>query len=106
MRELVKSNYNIFPEMISEEYARLKSDIEVNGFDDSMPITLYKESILDGWNRYKVCKELGIEASFIEFEGSDSEAIEFVIRSNKSRNLTSSQWAAIVIKGLEILVNS
>jgi site-specific DNA-methyltransferase (adenine-specific) len=98
-----KSKFNIFPEMQSEDYNRLKSDLESNGFDKSLPITLYNGDILDGWNRYKVCQELDITPTYTDFKGNDGEAIEFAMRSNKRRNLTSSQWAAIASEAEDII---
>ena len=53
-----KHELNIFPEMLPEDYARLKSDIENNGYDVKYPIWFYEGKILDGWNREKICNEL------------------------------------------------
>ena len=90
-----RHSYNIFPEMNAEDYSRLLLDIKVNGYDKSQPIYLFEGKILDGWNRQKACRELDIEPEYKEFTGEKFEAIQFVMRTNKRRNLTSSQWAAI-----------
>ena len=65
--KLEKHKYNIFPEMIPEEYKRLKSDIQANGYDPPQPIVLYQDCILDGWNRYNACEELGEPYHEVEF---------------------------------------
>lgn len=98
-----KHRLNIFPEMQGEDYVRLKNDIENNGYDVNYPIWFYEGSVLDGWNRQKACFELGIEPVYAEFTGSTTDAIEFVLRSNKRRNLTSSQWACIAIEAADII---
>lgn len=98
-----KHKFNIFPEAEAQDYARLLDDIRSNGFDKTMPITLYEGAILDGWNRWRACQQLGIDPTSKEFEGTDDDAMQFAMRSNKRRNLTSSQWAAIAVEAEEIL---
>lgn len=93
-----KHELNIFPEMTAEDYNRLKSDLQTNGFDPNYPIWFYEGKILDGWNREKACSELKVEPVYAEFTGTRTDAIEFVLRSNKRRNLTSSQWACIAVE--------
>jgi N6-adenosine-specific RNA methylase IME4 len=98
-----KHKYNIFPEIVGQDFELLKGDIKNNGYDERYPIYTFEEKILDGWNRYRICKELEITPNYKEFEGSDMEALEFVMRTNKRRNLTSSQWAVIAIDSEEIV---
>jgi N6-adenosine-specific RNA methylase IME4 len=98
-----KHKYNIFPEMNQEDFERLKTDLSINGFDESQPIYIYQDAVLDGWNRLRACKELGISPLKETFIGSDIEAIEFVMRTNKRRNLTSSQWAAIAVEADDLI---
>lgn len=98
-----KHKYNFFPEMLPDDYKRLKGDIENNGYDESYPIWFYEGRVLDGWNRERACAELGIEPVYAEFTGTATEAIEFVMRSNKRRNLTSSQWACVAAEAEDII---
>ena len=100
MRE--RHRYNIFPLMGEDDRKRVKLDIQANGFDESQPIVLYEGKVLDGMNRCEICDELGVEPATREFFGTPMEAIEFVIRTNKRRNLTSSQWAAIAAEADEL----
>ena len=98
----IRHEYNIFPLMGEDDRKRLKSDIERNGYDKSQPVVLYQGKVLDGINRCEICAELGVEPVTREFNGTETEAIEFVIRTNKRRNLTSSQWAAIAAEADEL----
>jgi N6-adenosine-specific RNA methylase IME4 len=98
-----KHRFNIFPEMQPEDYSRLVSDLTTNGFDIKQPIYIYEGEVLDGWNRLKACNELGIQPITRTFMGSDIEAINFVMRTNKRRNLTSSQWAAVAVEADDLI---
>src|SRR5262245_54850204 len=49
---------NLFPLMEGEEFEQLKADIKANG--QRLPILTFKGKIIDGRNRYRACKELGI----------------------------------------------
>jgi len=98
-----KHKYNIFPEAKAEDYARLLDDIRANGFDQNQPVTLYQGEVLDGWNRTNACQELGIKPPTVIFAGTDAEAIAFVMRTNKRRNLNSGQWACIAADADDLL---
>jgi hypothetical protein len=101
--DMKKHKFNIFPEAKKEDFERLKADIETNGFDKSQPITTYENAILDGWNRLKACEELLIAPVFTKFEGTAADAIAFVMRTNKRRNLNSGQWATIAAEAEELI---
>ena len=98
-----RHKFNIFPQASQEDFDRLVSDIKQSGYDQSMPIMLYEGDILDGWNRWLACEQLGITPVTEKFVGTDSEAIEYMMRTNKRRNLTSSQWATIAADANDIL---
>lgn len=98
-----RHKFNIFPEAKEEDYQRLKHDIAENGFDKSQPIVLYQGDILDGWNRQKACNELSIRPVYETFQGSDEEAIAFMMRTNKRRNLNSGQWACIAVEAEDLI---
>ena len=88
--------------MQPEDFERLRGDLFANGYDTKQPIYTYEGAILDGWNRFNACQQLGITPIYKEFSGSTTDAIAFVMRTNKRRNLTSSQWAAIAVEAEEI----
>ncbi len=98
-----KHKFNIFPLMQADDYNRLKDDLASNGYDPKNPIYTYQGEILDGWNRYQACGELKIQPMCREFTGTDAQALDFVMRTNKRRNLNSSQWAAIAVEAEEIV---
>ena len=101
--ELKKHRYNVFPEMQPEEFERLRSDIFVNGYDSKQPIWVYEGAIIDGWNRYQACKALGVKPTFKDFEGSTLDAVQFIVRSNNRRDLSSSQRAAIAVEAEDLI---
>lgn len=98
-----KHPFNIFPEASQEDFDRLVEDIRTNGYDHKFPIVLKDMEILDGWNRYRACEKLGIHAPKVTFTGSDSEAIAYMMRTNKRRNLNKGQWATIAVEAEEIM---
>jgi hypothetical protein len=86
----------IFPLMGDKEFAELRDDIHVNGQRD--PVTLLKGQILDGRNRYLACKDLGIDARIVEWDGVGSP-LAFVISHNlRRRHLSESQRAMVASK--------
>ena len=86
-----KHRLNIYPEMKEEAFLSLRSDIEKNGYDTKFPIWIYENKIIDGWNRYKACNELGITPIYETFVGDELQAITFILRTNNRRDLTSYQ---------------
>lgn len=86
---------NIFPMMLGDEYRKLKDDIESIGQLES--VVIYEGKILDGRNRYTVCKDLGIDVKYENFTGND--ALQFVISKNlRRRHLDTSQRALIAAR--------
>ena len=98
-----KHKFNIFPAAKAEDYNRLRDDIRDNGYDAKQPIVIYEGQILDGWNRWSACAELKITPPTRQFDGNDSDAIAFVMRTNKRRNLNSGQWATIAVEAEDIM---
>jgi hypothetical protein len=98
-----KHKFNIFPEAKAEDFNRLRDDIRDSGFDAKQPITIYQGEIIDGWNRQRACDELGIKPAYTTFSGNDSEAIAFVMRTNKRRNLNSGQWATVAVEAEDVM---
>jgi ParB-like chromosome segregation protein Spo0J len=90
-----------FPMMTDREHAELVADIKANGLLE--PIMFYQDKILDGRNRYKACRELGIRAMLHDFGGDDAEALAFVISKNlMRRQLTASQRAMVADNASQI----
>jgi hypothetical protein len=80
------------------DFDALVEDIRVNRLID--PITRHRDGrTLDGRRRCLACRKLGIDPAFTIFEGSDAEALAFVISKNlRRRHLDASQRAMIAAK--------
>ena len=90
---------SIFGNIPDEEYQSLKDDIEQNGFRDPNILT-YEDKILDGWHRYNVSVDLGIESEITFTEIPDGVDPVAFVRSNNlhRRQLTASQRAQIEVE--------
>jgi len=102
-QQMNKHKFNIFPAAKAEDYTRLRDDIRDSGYDQKQPVIVYEGEIIDGWNRWTACLELKITPPTRQFDGSDTEAIAFVMRTNKRRNLNSGQWACIAAEAEDIM---
>jgi len=76
--------YMLLPEI---EFDALKKSIAQYGLD--IPITLFKNVILDGRNRFLACREVGVEPHFESYEGNDPRG--YVERRNDRRR-HESEW--------------
>ncbi|MFW9973015.1 MAG: MT-A70 family methyltransferase [Candidatus Odinarchaeota archaeon] len=91
---------NKFRLMNNDEYNGLKGDIKKYGLHT--PLFLFEGKILDGRNRYNVCKELEIEPKYLQFKGTKEEAFYFVISENvHRRHLNPAERAEIGLVVLE-----
>lgn len=85
---------SVFPMMTEAELAPLAQNIAENGLRDA--IVTYTDKVLDGRNRLAACRQVKVEPSFTEFEGTEAEALAFVVSRNlHRRHLTAGQRAAI-----------
>jgi N6-adenosine-specific RNA methylase IME4/ParB-like chromosome segregation protein Spo0J len=90
---------SLMPEMTELEFHELKQDIKLRGLQN--PILLSKDGrIVDGRHRYKACKELGIDPSYIRSKHEDDYELarEVVSLNVKRRHLNESQLAMIASK--------
>ena len=72
--------------MDDDAFANLKADIAKRGIEH--PMTIFQGLLLDGRNRHRAAKELGLKltaAHFKEFTGTPAEAEAFVISANLHR---------------------
>lgn len=96
---------NLFPLLEGDEYRRFADDITLHGLLD--PVWLYEGKILDGRNRYRVCRDRGIELvvkSFTtEFPGEDPVA--FVLSRNLHRRHLNESQRAMVAADLATLLD-
>ena len=93
---------SVFPMMRGEEYRQLLHDIQEHGLRE--PILLCDGQILDGRNRFRVCREIGIEPAFRKWDGKGGSPLSVVLSLNlHRRHLSSSQRAAIAVEILPML---
>jgi hypothetical protein len=101
--ELKPHKLNTFPAMSEVEYQELKQSILAFGYDDSFPIIVYEgygdtePGVIDGANRLRACIELDEVPLLQKFHGTTADAVEFILRTNKRRNLTAGQKAAVIL---------
>ena len=88
---------NIFPLIDGQAYQDLMADILKHGVRE--PIWLFDGQILDGRNRYRAAKAMGVSCDFREYDGDDDGALSLVLSLNlKRRQLTSSQLAMVALE--------
>ena len=83
------------PPMRDGQFVELKESIELDGLQN--PIVLFQGKILDGRNRCRACRELGIPVLAFEFVGSEQRALIHVLSANQHRRdltrpLPSGRW--------------
>lgn len=93
---------NDYPMMSEDEHKQLVESIKNKGQQDL--IVIYEGKILDGRNRYKACREIGIAPKLKGYIGSDP--LGYVTTKNlHRRHLTDSQRAEIALKIAERLTD-
>lgn len=85
-----------WPILSDEELAELAEDIATSGLQN--PIVIYGDRILDGRNRAAACGRAGVTPAFVEFEGTDDEALAYVesangARRHQSKGSLAASWA-------------
>jgi N6-adenosine-specific RNA methylase IME4 len=90
----IHSATGLFPPMSDEDFAQLKADIQQNG--QKMPILVYRNKIVDGRERLRACRELGIDPRFDDVGKLDVPTQAFIVSQNlHRRHLSDSQRALI-----------
>lgn len=98
---------NLYPPLTKEEYNDLKESIKNNGQWEPIIVSARTGPlvIIEGYHRYKVCLEQGIDPKYrIEFFKDESEEINCILECNdKRRHLDSWQRAKVHLRGKEFL---
>ena len=83
---------NLLPPLTEDEYSQLESDIKKHGV--LSPIIAWNGFIIDGHNRYEICRKNGIdlpEIKALDFSNK-SDVMDWIINHQTGRrNLTKSQ---------------
>jgi ParB-like chromosome segregation protein Spo0J len=90
---------NIFPLMEGEEFDALVADIKAHGLCE--PIVLFEDMILEGRNRYRACKEAGVDLDHWDKHhlALDADPIAYVVSKNlHRRHLTAEQKREVIAK--------
>lgn len=84
---------NLIPPMKPEEFQGLIESITKYGYDDLYPIVVWNNTIIDGHNRYLICKELNINYYVSEKEFDDRiKVINWIINNQLNRrSMTNEQ---------------
>lgn len=86
---------DLFPMLTDEELDVLAEDIQANGLRN--PIVTYEGQVLDGRNRLAACERIGVEPTFVEYEG-DSPVAFIVSQNMQRRDLDPNQKACIALE--------
>jgi hypothetical protein len=87
----------VFPAMTDVAFAEFRADIAQNGLQQ--PIIVFEDQILEGWHRYRACRDTGTPARFEHFDGDEVAARTFVVTANvKRRHLNESQRGLIAAR--------
>ena len=94
---------NIIPALTSEEYTLLESSIIFEGCRE--PIVVWNGLIIDGHNRYDICKKNNIPFEIDEKNfGTKKEALKWMINNQLGRrNLNDAQKIELALKREELI---
>jgi hypothetical protein len=82
--------------MADDDLSALRDSIENIGVRN--PITVHDGMVLDGWHRYTIAQQLGMECPEVELP-SDVDPRDFVKAQNRARrHLGAGQWALIEVQ--------
>ncbi|MGV6875902.1 hypothetical protein ACUSIJ_24855 [Pseudochelatococcus sp. B33] len=88
---------NLFPMLDAVGQDALRVDVQQFGVRE--PVVVFQGRILDGRNRYMAARDLGLDFPVADFDGTDAEALNYVLSTNlHRRHLTESQRAAVAAK--------
>lgn len=82
-------------ELQGDEFEQLKASIEKIGVQE--PVRLYDGQIIDGWNRYRACTELGVDCPAFDLE-PEVDPRDFAASTHMRRNLSASERAILIVE--------
>lgn len=90
---------DLFPPLEGDDFNKLVRDIRARGLIH--PVVAHHGVVLDGRNRLRACKELGITPKFVEFDalGLKCSPEEYIWSANiERRHLSADQRAMIAVE--------
>lgn len=69
----------------------ISNDMQIQGYRTDRPIVLFEGKILDGRHRYEAALKVGVEPSYLNFNGTEQEAIDYVTSENVNRRHLNNQ---------------
>ena len=91
----VHPSADLFPSMAGECFETFQASIKSG---QKVPVIMHNETLIDGRNRVRACKELGIHVMAVNWTGTGS-LDEFIFALNaERRHLTSTQRAALAVR--------
>ena len=89
---------SLIPALTEEEYIGLKKSVVVEGCRDALVV--WNDTIIDGHNRYEICKEYNLEFDIIEMKFASREDAKIWIIQNQfaRRNLDAWQRSKLALK--------
>jgi len=79
-----------FPPLPDIDYRALVEDIATHGQRD--PISSFEGKVLDGVQRQRACRDIGVPVRAEVFEGTETEAIAFAVSKNLRRRHLIEVW--------------
>src|SRR5579862_6696264 len=91
-----------FPSLPDDELKELADDICANGLRE--PVVTWSGQIIDGRNRLAACKLADVPPEVRQFEGTEAEAIGYIVSANlHRRHLTPRERADLVVEAEELM---
>ena len=87
----------VWPDLEPTARQALRESMRQRGYDPLEPVVLYEGRVLDGWHRYSMARELGIEVGTVDYEGDDPAGL-VIARHAGRRNLTPKERAHGVVR--------
>ena len=87
----------VWPDLEPTARQALRESMRQRGYDPLEPVVLYEGRVLDGWHRYSMARELGIEVRTVDYEGDDPAGL-VIARHAGRRNLTPKERAHGVVR--------
>ena len=87
----------VWPNLERTAQEALRQSMQTRGYDPLEPVVLYEGRVLDGWHRYSIARELGIEVTTVDYEGDDPAGV-VIARHTGRRHIIPGKRAHCVVR--------